>query len=142
MKIFIEGIRNIDGVLARCGVHEKQNLIGMDLVIDVLKFFHEAFIDLQAARGIENQDIDSAFPSLLLSGFSDFHGVFGSHGEEFDAKLVSKLMKLVNGGWTIDVKCPKHDFFVLLVLEKIRELARGRCLTGSLQADKHDGRES
>ena len=43
--------------LDRCGVGDEKNLMGMDGVLYRRQLLHEFFVDVQTARGIDQEDI-------------------------------------------------------------------------------------
>ena len=47
----------------------------MNFVVDAAEFLHEAFIDLQTARGIQNQDIVMFFQGFFLGLDGDIHRI-------------------------------------------------------------------
>ena len=85
----VECIRDVDGVLACCGIDKEKNLIWVDGFVDVLELVHELLIDLETASGIKDKDVIS-FVGRFLGGFLgniDWVNI-GAHIEEVDPDLL------------------------------------------------------
>ena len=86
-------------------IDEEQRLLRMNFLHDILKFFHQGLVDLEAARRIENQNIIVIVVGFLLGLLRDFNRRnLGSEGEEVHPDLIGDLMELINRGRTVNVK--------------------------------------
>ncbi len=56
-ETLVELVGRFDGVLAGHGVGDEQNLYRVKLLFQLLQLHHQVVIDVQAAGGIDQQDI-------------------------------------------------------------------------------------
>ena len=139
-KLLVERVRNIHRVLAGRGIHEEQSLGRMDFMIDAAKLFHETFVDLETARGVENEDVIPFREGFLLRFFSDVDGVLVfPERKERSGSFPDDGFELLDRARTIDVKGGDEDLFAFFVRELIGKFPRGRGLAGALKAEQQDG---
>ncbi|GBC91520.1 hypothetical protein HRbin14_02292 [bacterium HR14] len=140
LQSFVERLRHIDRLLPRGGVHDQQNLVGLEGVAHLLQFLHQGFVDLQASCGVQNQHIVAVGAGIGVGGARDAHRVarpslFGR--VDIDAYLLAQHLQLLDGGRALEVaRC--HHRFAPLRARPARQLRAGGGLTRPLQATEHE----
>ena len=99
-----ESARGIHRVLARHGVDDEQALVRFHGTLDVLHLFHELGIDVQTARGVDDQRV----VHTLARGFERLardrrRRLFDVGREESRADLLGQPLQLQHGGRAADV---------------------------------------
>jgi len=126
----------VDRVLAGQAVGDQQCLVGANLVAHGLELDHKLIVDMQAAGGIEDDDVDTFPLRGLLGTRGDIHGLLTEHDRQaVDAGLIGEHLELLLGGGTLHVEGRKQDLFALPGLQSMGDLGRCRGLTGALEAD-------
>ena len=141
-----------DGVLADHRVEDEQHLVGVDGVADGGGLAHQLLVDAEAARGVDDDDVEVLGPGLGEAGGGDRDGVAGGRRvvraprrcrrvrrEDRNAGAFADDLQLVDRAGALQV-AGHQQRRVALALEPLRELARQRGLTGALQAGQHDDR--
>ena len=128
---------HVDDVLARHGIHDHENLVGTDGLLDGHGLLHHLLVDLQAASGVHDHDVAKAVDSLANGAGRHGHGVLAVATKDRNADLPAEGGELVGRSGSVRVAGGQQRVSPLL-LEKVRELGGGRRLTGALQAHEHD----
>ena len=108
--------------------------------LEVLELHHELVVHVQAARGVEQQEVEAARAGLLERTGRDVvrRGAVG-RAPEAGVGGPRDALELVDGGGPVDVGGHEHGALAAR-LEPDRELARERGLTRALQTgEQHHG---
>ena len=90
-----EGARGIHRVLARHGVDDEQALVGFHGAFDLLHLFHEFGVDVQAARGVDDQRVvDSLARGFQRFARDDRRRLLHVRGEDARAHLFRETLQL------------------------------------------------
>ncbi len=152
-KLLVEGFGGVDRILAGHGVDDEEDLMGVERGVDLLQLVHEGVIDVEAACGVEDEDVgtfgfgggEGVFADL--GGNADGFAVLGDFigfGVEVDLSaaahfgdLFGEDLELRDGCGALEVSGAEHDVFALL-FELGGELATGGGFAGALEAAHHD----
>src|SRR6187399_704937 len=79
-QLLVKLLSTLDGVLAEHGIGNEQNFVRLDRFLDLAKFLHQRFINVQSSGGIDNENIVSGIAGFaqgvltqrqwLVSGFT------------------------------------------------------------------------
>src|SRR3954471_7707853 len=140
-----EDLRLLEAVLAGGGVEDEEHLVDLALLLDdaldLAELVHQADLVVQAAGGVDDDDVD-----LLLDARLDGvkrHGsrvgavLVGAHGG--DADPGTPRLELVGGGGTEGVG-GTEEHLAVLGHEDAGELPDGRRLAGAVDPDDEDDR--
>ena len=133
-----EGGDHVDDVLTGHGVDHHEDLVGLDRLLDVDGLLHHLLVDLQTARGVDDDHVAHGVDGLTdgRPGDVDRMGaVAAEHGHA--STLAAQRGELVGGRRAIHVARGEQRVLALL-LEHVGELDRRGGLTGALQAHEHD----
>ena len=107
---------------------------------DADELVHHRLVDMEAARGVEDDHVTPALPGDLEAGASDLQrGRADRAGVDLDADLVAELDELVDRGGPVDVGGDQQRPLSLLA-QADRQLGGGGRLAGALEADQHQDR--
>ena len=134
---FVEGLGDVHGILTGHGVHDQQSLVHGDSLFDLDQFLHQHFVDLQAACGIEDDDVIAVVLGVGQCLFGDGRRLFAGQGEDRRTGLFAHHLQLVDRGRTVDVAGHQHRAAALLDVVFCKLCCVGR-LTVALQAAEHD----
>ena len=130
---------DVDGVLAGEAVDDEEGLVRLGRVADGGDLGHQLVVDVQAAGGVEHDDVVAAEGGLLARPFGDGDGVLaGDDGQGVDADLVPEDGELLHGGGAAGVEGGHEHALALALLEAAGELGGGGGLARALQADHQD----
>ncbi len=100
---------------------------------------HQLVVDVQAARGIEDDHIIAAEPRRLHCPRRDLlRRLTLDDGQRVDADLLAEDLELFLGGGTARVERRHQHFLLVALTQAFCNFCRGRGLTGALQPDHHD----
>ena len=136
----IEGLREVSSLLSRHGIDDKQDLVGLHDVLDILKLRHEVLINNLPARSVDNHGIKSIFLGVLKGLASNRPGILlGALLEHLAADLASEGLELLDGGGAVDVASDEQHLAgrVLLLAVEGKLGSRSR-LTRTLQTSHKD----
>ena len=138
----VERLGGMRRVLAGHAVHDEQRLDRGHRGVDPPDLLHHPLVDVEPARGIDEQHVGEAPPRLGERAGGDRDRVVpGRARDEADADLIGQGAELVDGGGTVHVAAHRHHRFARLLLEPARELRDGRRLARALEAgDQHHRR--
>ena len=136
----VEPGRHVHGVLPRHGVSDKQDLRGVDHVLDPLQLFHHLVVNVEPARRIHKDDLVSAAPGILDRLNADPDGIGRSPGVmDSGADLLTENTQLFHCRRAVDVRGYQINLPVLAADQPGQLDGRGR-LAAALETDQHDGR--
>ena len=78
------------------------------MLLDADQLVHQGIVDLQAACGIENDDVIAVVTGICHGLFGDKLGLFGTHRENGDVDLLADDLQLLDSGRTVDVTRDKQ----------------------------------
>ena len=89
---------HVDGLLAEGGVGDEEDLVRLEGVADAADFFHQVAVDLQAAGGVDDDEV-------RRGGFGFFDQAAhhrgdigrGAVGAEIEAFVLGEGLELVDG---------------------------------------------
>ena len=128
---------HVDDVLAGHGVHDHENLVGLDRLLDGDGLLHHLLVDLQAAGGVHDDDVVQVVDGLLDGAGRHLDGVLAVAAKDRDADLAAKGGQLVGRGRAVRVAGGQKRAMAL-ALEEVGQLGGGGGLAGALQAHHHD----
>ena len=64
-KRFIEGVGDVDGVLAGHRVDDQKDFIGVDRGLDALQLLHQRFVDVEAAGGVDDHQVVAVVAGVI-----------------------------------------------------------------------------
>src|SRR3954469_15084864 len=136
-----ELLRDVHRVLAGHRVDDEQDVVRPDRLADVDELAHERLVDVQAAGGVDDEDVLALLLGPIERPARDVDRVrVGALLVDVGADLRADLHELVDRGGAVDVARRQRHRRVVLGLEEAGELGgRGR-LAGALQAGHEDDR--
>jgi hypothetical protein len=130
---------HVDRVLARHRIDDEQDAVRRDRLLDRRQLGHQLLVDVQAARGVDDQDVLALLRRPLPRPRGDFDGVgIGAALVDVGAGLRADLDELLDGRGTVDVAGRHGHGGPVLGMKVPRQLGgRGR-LSGALQTGHQD----
>jgi len=125
-------------LLAERGVGYQQDFVRPDRLADAHQLLHHGFVDLEAARGVDDDHVGTRRARLRDRVDRDRRNVdTGALGVDRNPDLATDDFELVDRGGTIHVA--GHELDLLAVaFEQQRELARRSGFAAAVQTDQHD----
>ena len=139
LQQLVEALCHIDRVLTGHRVDDEQDLVGMNLVADLLELLHELFVDMQTAGGIQDHHVVAVVLRVTDSLLRDLDRILGTHFKDRHAGFLADDLQLVDRRRAVDIAGDQHGT-VILRLEHFGELCRVGGFTGTLQAAHHNDR--
>ena len=137
----VELLGDLDRDLAGQAVDDEQRLARLGDVADLGRLVHQRLVDVQAAGGVEHDDVVAAERRLLLGALRDLHGVLARDDRQrVDADLGAEDGELLHRRRAVGVERGHQHPLALALLEPLGELGGGRGLAAALQADHQDRR--
>ena len=133
----VEGLRDVDGVLAGHRVHGEQDLARLHFLLDIFQLLHERLVDVQAAGGVDDDGVVPHRAGVLDRLLRRLDGALGAFFKHLDARLAAHDLQLVDSGGAVDIPRDQKRLLVLFFEEK-GELAAQRRLARALQAAHQD----
>ena len=137
----VEALRDLHRVLAGHPVGHEQDLVGMHRVLQAAQLVHHVLVDLQPARGVDDDHAIARAPRLLDAGARDLHDVLRRRDRRTPGRRAacraSRAGRSRRDGTrraAIEARLPS------LALQLARELGGGGRLARALQPDQHDDR--
>ena len=97
--------RDIDRFLAGGGVEHQQNLLRLHQVAQADQFLHERFVNLQTARGVEDERVAVVGPCECEGSAGDLQYVrFAPLEEDGQSELPSERFELVHRRRAVNVR--------------------------------------
>ena len=132
---FIKGLGGVGRILTGHGVHHEQGFHRADGPVQALDLAHHVFVDMQTARGIDDQHIHITTAGFFQRRIGNIHRVLVAGGrEEVGLHFPRQGFQLLDSGRAVDVSGHHHDFLLLTLLQETRKLGHGGGFTGTLQA--------
>src|SRR4051812_27309466 len=130
-----ELLGDVHGVLAGHRVDDEQDVVRLDRAADVDELLHELGVDVQAAGGVDDQDVLAVHLRLVERPPRDVdRRAVGALLVDVGADLGAELHELLDGGWAVDVARRHRDRRAVLGLQVAGELGAGGRLAGALEA--------
>ena len=135
----MELVGGFHGVLAGHGVGDKQDLGGIEQFFERGKLGHQIFVDVQAARGIDQQDVAAGLHGFLARGAGQIErlGFFRRAFVDGKLQIARQNAQLLARRGAIDVD-RDHDRRIAVLRQPARELRGRGGFAGALQADNDE----
>jgi len=102
-------------LLAGHGVQDEQLLVHGHHLVDLVQLPQQRLVDVQAAGGVDDQDVAAVVAGPPLTELDDLGGVLAfAVGVHRHADLTGEGLELVDGGRTVDVRGHQHGLAPLL----------------------------
>ena len=137
VDLLCKGSRRGNGVLAGHGVDHQEDVVGLDRVADRHGLLHHGLVHMQAAGGVDDDDVAQVVDGVADGALGDRHRVCTVAAEDAHALLVAEGLQLVCGRRAVDVAGGKQRGVAHLG-ETVGELGARGGLAGALQAHHHD----
>ncbi len=133
-------LRRIDGVLAGHRIGDQQAFMRLHRIADRGDLGHQLFVDREAARGIEHDDVVAFEAAGIHGALGDGDRRLARHdGQRLHAGLLAQDGQLLLGGGTARVQRGHQHLLALLLGKAARDLGGRGGLAGTLQAQHQDG---
>ena len=138
-KAFVELVGRFDGVLARHGVGDEEDLDGVKLLFELLQLSHQIVVDVEAAGGVDQQNVAAGLRAFAARGAGQVERLrfSGRAFIDWQTDVARDHLQLLARGRPVDIHRYHHGAMAVL-REPARELAGGGGLTRALQADDHE----
>ena len=134
-----EILRDVNRVLPGQAVDHQQHFIGGRHAGDGLHLGHQRVIDMQAARRVEQQDVEILEPRGFHRPARDVDRLLtGDDRQSGDLDLPAQHRQLLLRGRTVDVERGHQRLLAVAFADQFRQLGGGGGLARALQADHHD----
>lgn len=135
---FVKVLGNVDGFLSEGAVGDEENFVGDDGFAQILNFFDEVFVDLEASGGVEEEGIVAVVLGVLEGVFTDFGDFFVvAFGVKSEGFLSGELFQLVDRGGAVHI-AGDEEGAVPVGGEPAAHLGTGGGFSGPVQADHHN----
>ena len=133
----VEGLRDRDRVLTGHCVHHEDDLGGFDRGLDVFQLVHELFVDMQAACGIEENQIVAVLFGKVDAVLCDLDRIALALVKHRDVQLLADHLELVDRRGAVYVARDEQRAPLLLLAQQACELGAVGGLARALQAGHH-----
>ena len=129
---------HVDGLLAEGGVGDEEDLVRLEGVADAADFFHQVAVDLQAAGGVDDDEVrGGGFGFLDQAAHHRGDIGRGAVGAEVEAFVLGEGLELVDGRRAAQVGRDEGGLTDALLLDEVLgELGGAGGLAGALEADE------
>src|SRR4029453_14639465 len=119
-------------------VEDEEDVVRLELLADRRELVHELLVDVQPARGVDDEDV-AALPTRLVEALLRDLGRVLRRAVEVDRNLdlLAELLELVDRGRPLEVRGDKRRRFPLLAQEQ-GELGCGGRLPRALETGEQD----
>jgi len=126
---FVKALCDIYSILTCHGVNDKQYLVRLNFLFNVLKLVHELFVYMQTTRSIENNNVISVVFRKFYTFACNFYGVLLPHFKDLNACLFADDFQLVNSSRSVNIagnkqRTPVHALEILCKLSGMRRFTR------------------
>ena len=128
----LERARDVDGFLARHGVEHEQDVQRLRRLRDPLELGHELLVDVQAAGGVEDHDVEAVPASGVDSALGGCDRVVRVERIDGNLDLPPELLELIDRGRSLEVACDESRALPLTAQEEC-ELGGGCRLSRALE---------
>jgi len=136
-----EGPCRIHRVLARHAVDDEQRLDRLERGAELAHLGHHLLVDVQAARGIDEQRVIDTAARLFECARGDGERLLArARRRNVDAELRTKALELQHRSRATHVRRDEQHALALALPQPQRDLGRGRGLARALQAGEQDDR--
>ncbi len=134
-----EALGDIDRVLPGQAIDHQQHFGGSGDAGDRLHLGHQRFVDMQPARGVEQQHIGGLQLRAFHRAARDIDRLLAfDDRQRGDRDLLAEHRELFLRRRTVDVERGHQRLLAVLLLEQLGDLGGGGGLARALQADHHD----
>ena len=138
-QALMEGLGRAHRVLTGQAVGDQQGLDRLGHGGDFGHLGHQAFVEGDAAGGVEDQDIEALQLRRRQGASGDLDRALARHDRQGgDLDLLTQLGQLLHGRRTTRVQRGHHDLLAVELGQTQRQLGRGRGLARALQAGHQD----
>ena len=132
-------VGGLDGVLAGHSVGDEEDFGGVEEFLERGELGHELVIDVQTARGVDQQDVSAGLDRFFARGAGEIEGLrlFRSTFVDRKLQIPREDAQLLARGGAIHVD-RNHDRRVLFFGKIARQLGGRGGFTGALQADDEE----
>jgi hypothetical protein len=132
----LEGLRDVDRFLSGHRVDDEQRVVRLHRVTDVAQLVHQLGVDLQTARGVDDDDVAAEARGFFERVARDRDGIARLRVERH-VDTTGEHAQLLDRGRALEVGTDEQRLQPLGFQEP-RELACGGRLSGALQAGEHE----
>ncbi len=134
-----KALGDVDRVLAGQAVDDEQGLGRVRRRGDGLHLAHQLVVDVETARGVEQDDVIALQLGRLERALGDLDRLLaGDDRQRVDVRLPAEHRQLLLRSRAGDVERGHQHPLALALREALGELGGGRRLTRALKADHHD----
>ena len=133
----VKGLRDRDRVLAGHRVHHEDDLGGFYRSLDVFQLVHQLFVDMQAACGIEENQIIAVFLGKVDAVFGDLDRVALAFVKHRDVQLLANHLELLDCRGAVYVARDEQRAALLLLAQQACELGAVGGFARALQTSHH-----
>jgi hypothetical protein len=134
-----ERLRHRDRLLARHRVEDEQHVRRLRLVADGDELVHQLLVDVQAAGGVDDDDVERVLARPLDASARGHDRIGRVLAVDRHLDLAAELLELVDRRRALEVGGDEPGLPLLLAQEE-RELGRGGRLSRALEAGEQDHR--
>ena len=109
----------------------------MDICLDILQLIHELLVNMQAAGGIQKNQIIAVVGGIFQRLPRNTHRVALPHLKNRDVQLLAHYLQLGNGGGTVHIAGHQQRPLAVLPAHMARQLGAVGGFTGALQTHHH-----
>ena len=135
----LEGLGGVDRVLPLHRIDHEQGFNRVQRGVQVLDFFHQGFVNGQAAGRINQQHVEVVLLGVVERSTRDIQRLLvGRAGEPLGARLLGHSLELLDGGRAVHVARDGQHLFLALFDQVLGQLGCGGGLARALQARHQD----
>ena len=133
-----EALGDVDGVLAGHRVDDQQHVVRLGHLPHLGELVHQVLVDVQAAGGVDDQDVAVVLHRLVARPGGHLDGVGLTRlGVDVGLRLGAELLELLDRSRPLQVAGGQGDVLVLL-LQQLGELGAGGRLARALEPGHQD----
>ena len=133
----VEGLGDVDRLLAGHRVEDEQDVVRLRLVADALELVHQLVVELEAARGVDDHRVELRCARALDAAARRLDRVGRVGAEDRDADLEAELLELVDRRGALEVGRDEAGLAALRRAARARACG-GRRLARALEAREQD----
>ena len=138
VKPLPEGFGDVHRFLTDHRVGHEQDFVGVDGFLRLFEFLHQLFVDLQAARGIVNHEVEAVVLRVLVAVLDDFDRVALAFVVDGDADGLAEHLQLLDCRRAVHVGRHEEGLPLLLAAHPEGDFTCKGRFTGTLEARHHD----